>query len=69
MRVRDYPVYLKVTGGLIQGYRGKYKDKIPQPLRRCAGDHSIRWHPLRAGRGGTGAAGVQCGNGDDRRAF
>lgn len=26
---RDYPVYLKVTGGLLQGYRGDYKDKIP----------------------------------------
>jgi hypothetical protein len=25
----DYPVYLKVTGGLLQGYRGDYKDKIP----------------------------------------
>jgi hypothetical protein len=22
-------VYLKVTGGLLQGYRGQYKDKIP----------------------------------------
>ena len=26
---REYPVYLKVTGGLLQGYRGDYKDKIP----------------------------------------
>ena len=25
----DYPVYLKLTGGLIQGYRGEYRDKIP----------------------------------------
>lgn len=25
----EYPVYLKVTGGAIQGYRGKYRDKIP----------------------------------------
>jgi hypothetical protein len=25
----EYPVYLKVTGGLLQGYRGDYKDKIP----------------------------------------
>ncbi|RON19089.1 sn-glycerol-3-phosphate transporter [Pseudomonas brassicacearum] len=25
----DYPVYLKVTGGLLQGYRGDYQDKIP----------------------------------------
>ncbi|WP_445180504.1 sn-glycerol-3-phosphate transporter [Pseudomonas sp. McL0111] len=25
----DYPVYLKLTGGLLQGYRGDYKDKIP----------------------------------------
>lgn len=25
----DYPVYLKLTGGLLQGYRGQYKDKIP----------------------------------------
>ncbi|MFO2461938.1 sn-glycerol-3-phosphate transporter [Pseudomonas sp. 15FMM2] len=24
-----YPVYLKLTGGAIQGYRGKYRDKIP----------------------------------------
>jgi hypothetical protein len=24
----EYPVYLKVTGGLLQGYRGQYKDKI-----------------------------------------
>jgi hypothetical protein len=24
-----YPVYLKFTGGLIQGYRGEYKNKIP----------------------------------------
>ena len=26
---REYPLYLKVTGGLLQGYRGDYKDKIP----------------------------------------
>lgn len=25
----SYPVYLKLTGGLLQGYRGEYKDKIP----------------------------------------
>lgn len=25
----DSPLYLKLTGGLIQGYRGKYRDKIP----------------------------------------
>ncbi|WP_025113289.1 hypothetical protein [Pseudomonas sp. H1h] len=25
----EYPLYLKVTGGLLQGYRGDYKDKIP----------------------------------------
>lgn len=25
----DYPVYLKLTGGVIQGYRGEYRDKIP----------------------------------------
>ncbi|MDI2141365.1 MULTISPECIES: sn-glycerol-3-phosphate transporter [unclassified Pseudomonas] len=24
-----YPVYVKLTGGLLQGYRGDYKDKIP----------------------------------------
>lgn len=24
-----YPVYLKLTGGLLQGYRGEYKNKIP----------------------------------------
>ena len=24
-----YPVYLKVTGGLLEGYHGKYQDKIP----------------------------------------
>lgn len=24
-----YPVYLKVTGGLLHGYRGEYRDKIP----------------------------------------
>ncbi|WP_300730856.1 sn-glycerol-3-phosphate transporter [Pseudomonas sp.] len=24
-----YPVYLKLTGGLIEGYHGKYQDKIP----------------------------------------
>ncbi|HEX8596541.1 MAG TPA: sn-glycerol-3-phosphate transporter [Pseudomonas sp.] len=24
-----YPVYLKITGGLLQGYRGEYRDKIP----------------------------------------
>lgn len=23
------PVYLKVTGGLLQGYRGEYQDRIP----------------------------------------
>ena len=27
---RQYPaVYLKVTGGLLHGYRGEYRDKIP----------------------------------------
>lgn len=25
----DYPVYLKVSGGLLYGYRGEYRDKIP----------------------------------------
>ena len=25
----DYPVYLKVSGGLLQGYTGQYRDKIP----------------------------------------
>ena len=25
----DYPVYAKLTGGLLQGYRGEYRDKIP----------------------------------------
>ena len=25
----DYPVYVKLTGGAIQGYRGEYRDKIP----------------------------------------
>lgn len=25
----DYPVYLKVSGGLLQGYKGQYRDKIP----------------------------------------
>ncbi|MCS3467826.1 hypothetical protein M2401_001551 [Pseudomonas sp. JUb42] len=25
----DYPLYLKVSGGLLHGYRGKYRDKIP----------------------------------------
>jgi len=25
----SYPVYAKVTGGLLQGYRGEYRDKIP----------------------------------------
>ncbi|AZE91913.1 hypothetical protein C4J97_5261 [Pseudomonas orientalis] len=25
----EYPVYLKATGGAIQGYRGMYRDKIP----------------------------------------
>ena len=24
-----YPVYAKLTGGMIQGYRGEYRDKIP----------------------------------------
>ncbi len=24
-----YPVYVKVTGGLLHGYRGEYRDKIP----------------------------------------
>jgi len=24
----DYPVYVKLTGGALQGYRGKYSDKI-----------------------------------------
>jgi hypothetical protein len=25
----DYPVYLKLTGGLLEGYSGKQQDKIP----------------------------------------
>ncbi|EPL14701.1 hypothetical protein [Pseudomonas sp. CF161] len=25
----NYPLYLKLTGGLLEGYRGKYQDKIP----------------------------------------
>ena len=25
----SYPVYLKLTGGLLEGYHGKYQDKIP----------------------------------------
>ncbi|MDE1164831.1 MAG: sn-glycerol-3-phosphate transporter [Pseudomonas sp.] len=25
----DYPVYVKLSGGLIQGYKGEYRDKIP----------------------------------------
>jgi len=25
----DYPVYIKLTGGLLEGYKGKYQDKIP----------------------------------------
>jgi hypothetical protein len=25
----DYPVYLKVSGGLLYGYKGEYRDKIP----------------------------------------
>ncbi|MBK5353520.1 sn-glycerol-3-phosphate transporter [Pseudomonas sp. TH41] len=25
----QYPVYLKLTGGLLEGYSGKYQDKIP----------------------------------------
>ncbi|WPN58324.1 MULTISPECIES: sn-glycerol-3-phosphate transporter [unclassified Pseudomonas] len=25
----DYPVYIKLSGGLLQGYSGKYQDKIP----------------------------------------
>ncbi|MHA3734429.1 sn-glycerol-3-phosphate transporter [Pseudomonas sp. Eth.TT006] len=25
----EYPLYLKVTGGLLQGYRGDYRNKIP----------------------------------------
>ncbi|WP_407074091.1 MULTISPECIES: sn-glycerol-3-phosphate transporter [unclassified Pseudomonas] len=25
----DYPVYVKVSGGLMYGYRGQYRDKIP----------------------------------------
>lgn len=24
-----YPVYLNITGGLLHGYRGEYRDKIP----------------------------------------
>ncbi len=26
---RRYPLYLKVTGGLLKGYKGRYRDKIP----------------------------------------
>ena len=25
----SYPLYLKLTGGLLEGYHGKYQDKIP----------------------------------------
>ncbi|MFW0753283.1 sn-glycerol-3-phosphate transporter [Pseudomonas sp. H11T01] len=25
----SYPVYIKLTGGLLEGYSGKYQDKIP----------------------------------------
>ncbi|EJM13520.1 hypothetical protein PMI21_04147 [Pseudomonas sp. GM18] len=25
----DYPVYIKLTGGVVEGYHGKYQDKIP----------------------------------------
>lgn len=25
----EYPVYAKLTGGLLHGYKGKYKDRIP----------------------------------------
>ncbi|KAB0497706.1 sn-glycerol-3-phosphate transporter [Pseudomonas vancouverensis] len=25
----DYPVYIKLTGGLLEGYKGDYQDKIP----------------------------------------
>lgn len=25
----DYPVYLKLSGGLLYGYKGEYRDKIP----------------------------------------
>ena len=25
----NYPVYLKLTGGLLEGYHGEYQDKIP----------------------------------------
>lgn len=25
----SYPVYIKLTGGLLEGYRGKYQDRIP----------------------------------------
>lgn len=25
----NYPVYIKLTGGLLEGYHGKYQDKIP----------------------------------------
>ena len=25
----NYPVYLKLTGGLLEGYHGQYQDKIP----------------------------------------
>ena len=25
----DYPVYVKLSGGLLYGYKGEYRDKIP----------------------------------------
>jgi hypothetical protein len=25
----NYPVYIKLTGGLLEGYRGKYQDRLP----------------------------------------
>jgi hypothetical protein len=25
----NYPVYIKLTGGLLEGYKGEYQDKIP----------------------------------------
>ncbi|CAI8746903.1 sn-glycerol-3-phosphate transporter [Pseudomonas sp. IT-P12] len=25
----EYPVYVKLSGGLLHGYKGKYKDRIP----------------------------------------
>ncbi|MDQ0123908.1 hypothetical protein J2W17_002855 [Pseudomonas lini] len=25
----DYPVYLKLSGGLLQGYKGEYRKKVP----------------------------------------